>query len=289
MEFRHVAAVFAALFISSARLVAQAATPAAPPEGPAAAKEPAADGAAAPRPPEGSRIINLPSADAPRRGTLTVLFTHRFSQPVEQSDIHSLYSFDSGADIGIGLAYAPIDDLDVSLYRSSGLDVYELDVKYHVVSAGPLSAAVRLGGDWRTEANLQNRNGVFAQAILGLSLGSQVRLTAVPTYVSKTSGQRFVSPKPFYENLFSVPAAVSIAVTRSINVQGEVEPRLGKADSRGVAWIAAIEKTVVRHRFAFTVGNQRGTTVDQYIATDFSGLPSHGYYLGFNLVRQWKL
>ena len=289
MKFRHAAALSAALFISSARLVAQTATPAAPPEAPAAAKEPAADSAAAPRPPEGSRIINLPSADAPRRGTLTVLFTHRFSQPVEESDIHSLYSFDSGADIGIGLAYAPIDNLDVALYRSSGLDVYELDVKYHVLSAGPLSAAVRLGGDWRTEANLQNRNGIFAQAILGLSIGSRVRLTAVPTYVSKTSGQRFVSPKPFYENLFSVPAAVSIAVTRSINLQGEVEPRLGKADSRGVAWIAAIEKTVVRHRFAFTVGNQRGTTVDQYISTDFSGLPPHGYYLGFNLVRQWKL
>ncbi|MEP6768080.1 MAG: DUF5777 family beta-barrel protein [Acidobacteriota bacterium] len=289
MKFRALSALFAAILFPAAGLLAQTDAPAPTPEAAATAKEPLAGAPAAPRPPEGSRIINLPSADAPRRGTLTVLFTHRFSQPVEQSDIHSLYSFDSGADIGIGLAYAPIDNLDVSLYRSSGLDVYELDVKYHVLTAGPLSAAVRLGGDWRTEANLQNRNGIFAQAILGLSLGSRVRLTAVPTYVSKTSGQRFVSPKPFYENLFNVPAAVSIAVTRSINVQGEVEPRLGKADSRGVAWIAAIEKTVVRHRFAFTVGNQRGTTVDQYIATDFSGLPSHGYYLGFNLVRQWKL
>ena len=280
MKIQKATVLAAALLLSCARLPGQAATD---------ASAPATDATTAPRPPEGSRIINLPSAEVPRRGTLTVLFTHRFSQPVEQSDIHSLYSFDSGADIGIGLAYTPLDNLDVSLYRSSGLDVYELDVKYHVISHGPFSAGVRVGGDWRTQVGLQNRNGIFAQAIFGLSLGSRVRLTAVPTYVSKTSGQPFVSPRPFYENLFSVPGAISIAVTKTVNVQGEVAPRLGRADSQGVAWIVALEKTVVRHRFAFTVGNQRGTTVDQYIATDFSGLSPHNYYFGFNLVRQWKL
>ncbi len=282
MKKSHAAGLAAALWIIAARLSGQM-----PPDTPARRSE--AETTAAPRPPEGSRIVNLPSADAPRQGTLTVLFTHRFSQPVEQSDIHSLYSFDSGADIGIGLAYTPIDNLDVSLYRTSGLDIYELDVKYHVFSRGPFSAAVRLGGDWRTQVNLQNRNGVFAQGIFGWSFGPRVRLTAVPTWISKTSGQPFVSRKPFYENLFSVPAAIAIAVTRSVNVQAEVEPRLGRADAQGVAWIVALEKTVVRHRFAFTVGNQRGTTVDQYIATDFSGLSPHGYYFGFNLVRQWKL
>jgi hypothetical protein len=51
----------------------------------------------------------------------------------------------------------------------------------------------------------------------------------------------------------------------------------------------AIEKTVLRHRFAFTVGNLRETTVDQYVAPNFAGLPREDYYLGFNLVRQWKL
>lgn len=280
MKIQHALAVLGLFLLSSATLTGQAATD--PPA-------PATEAPTSPRPPEGSRIINLPSADVARKGTLTILFTHRFSQPVEQSDIHSLYSFDSGADIGIGLAYTPLENLDVSLYRTSGLDIYELDVKYHVISRGPFSAAVRVGGDWRTQVGLQNRNGVFAQAIFGVSLGSRIRLTAVPTYVSKTAGQPFVSPKPFYENLFTVPGAISVAVTKTINVQGEVASRLGRADSHGVAWIASLEKTVVRHRFAFTVGNQRGTTVDQYIATDFSGLSPHSYYLGFNLVRQWKL
>src|SRR3954465_473879 len=100
------------------------------------------------RSPEGSRIINFPSADVPRPGTLTLLFTHRFTQPLEDSDIHSLYSFDSGADIGIGLAYAPLRNLDVSLYRSSNQDVYELDAKYRVFATDSIATAVRAGGDW---------------------------------------------------------------------------------------------------------------------------------------------
>jgi hypothetical protein len=241
--------------------------------------------------PEGQRIINLPSAQVPAAGTLALLFTHRFSEPLADSDFHSLFSFDSGADIGIGLSYTPIENLEVSLYRSSHLDVYELDVKYAILAKGPFGLAARLGGDWRTERNQQNRNGVFAQAILGVSIGSRVRVTAVPTYVSKTSFTTATTPKPFYEDVFNVPVAVSIGVARTFNVQGEFTPRIGHADSTGVGWIASIEKTVPRHRFAFTVGNQRTTTVDQYVAwqPQFFGQSPHPYFIGFNIVRQWKL
>jgi hypothetical protein len=243
-----------------------------------------------PRPPEGQRIINLPSADTPPAGTLALIFTHRFSQPVEESDWHDLWSFDSGAEIGIGLSYTPIENLDVGAYRSSHLDVYELDAKYRLLK-GPLALAVRGGWDHRSERDLENRDTFFAQAIIAFSFLDRFRVTAVPTYVNKTAFESFVSLKPVYEDIFSVPVAVSIAITKTINVQGEVVYRVGKADSTGVGWIAAVEKTLLRHRFAFTVGNQRGTTVDQYVSWQpaFFGQSPHRYYLGFNLVRQWKL
>lgn len=245
---------------------------------------------AAPARPPGDRIINLPSAETPRPGTLTLSFAHRFAQSVEQSDIHSLYSFDSGAEIGIGLAYAPFKNLNISFYRSTNLEDYELDVKYRVLSAGPVAVALRVGGDWRTERNLQDRNGVFGQAVISVALGDRVRLSAVPTYVSLKSGANALV-RPFYRNVFNVSGAVSVGVTRTINLQGEVQPRDGRADSPGVGWIAAIEKTVPRHRFAFTVGNQRGTTVDQYVSwtPQFFGQSPHRYYFGFNLVRSWGL
>jgi hypothetical protein len=253
-----------------------------------------------PKPPEGPVIINLPSSDVPREGTLTLLFTHRFSQALQDSDIHSLFSFDSGADIGIGLWYAPIHGLDVGFYRSSNLDVYELSAKYQLPFQGAFHAAVRAGADFRTEKNLDqplpgqtssdySRNGFFAQGVVSYMIADRARFTLVPTYVSETSGQPFSTPKQSYKDLFSVPAAVSIRVLRSVNVQGEVYPRLGRADSQGVGWICAIEKTVPNHRFAFTVGNVRTTTVDQYISSVPFSVNPRDFYIGFNLVRQWKL
>ena len=249
---------------------------------------------AAPKPTEGPIIINLPSAEVPSVGALTLFFTHRFAEPLAKSDFHSLYSFDSGADIGIGLSYAPLPHTDVGFYRSSNLDVYEVFGKYQFLSKGMIRVAARAGGDFRTEKNLDIdpgyvRNGFFVQGIVAAVLFSRARITVVPTYVSETSGQLFTTPKSSYKNIFTIPIALSARITRSVNVQAEVYPRLSGIDSQGVGWTAAIEKTVLGHRFAFTVGNVRTTTVDQYVASVPFGINPHDYYIGFNLTRQWRL
>ncbi len=263
-------------------------------------------------PPEGSIIINLPSADLPKLGTLTLLISHRFSQSVPDSDSHTLFSFDSAANINIGLAYVPLQNLEVSLQRAParcfcglsgatsaksqrGLEIFEFAAKYRFLSSGPFRLSLRLGEDWRTAEGLEDRSGFFAQGVLGLSIGSRVRLTAVPTYVSRTSHSLLGEfPNP-YTDVFNVPFAVSVGVTRTVNVHGEVVPRVGDAGARGTGWIASVEKTVLRHRFAFTIGNLRATTVDQYIGSDFraaAALPafrSQDYFLGFNITRLWNL
>lgn len=260
------------------------------------------------RPIEGHVIINLPSAEVPREGTLTILFTHRFQQPVQDSDIHDLFSFDNGANIGIGLGYVPVKNLDISFYRSSELDVYEAAAKYQFLALGPFAAGVRLGEDWRTERGLSEQSSFFAQAMLAYSLGSYLRITAVPTYLSRTNGQSFIyqtaTPEdrscqltPFgsflcsglYDDIFNVPFAVSVAVTHSITIHGEVTPRIGKANSKGVGWVVSLEKSLLRHRFCFTAGNQRETTVDQYAASVPFNHRAKDIYLGFNIIRQWKL
>jgi hypothetical protein len=272
------------------------------------------------RPLEGSVIINLPSLDVPREGTLTLLFTHRFRQPVEGTTIHDLFSFDNGADIGIGLAYAPIRNLDVSFLRSSAnrLDPWEFAAKYRLYSSGLFGAALRVGGNIRSETGLHNRGSFFTQAVLAVTIGSRARVTVVPTYVTKIGGapnaypadqapphDRTCAPlsstpgsallcSSVYRNVFNVPAALSIAVTHSITVHAEVIPRYGRADSGGVGWSASVEKTLLRHRFCFTAGNQQATTVDQYAASlpyliRFLPHGNHAVYLGFNIGRQWLL
>jgi hypothetical protein len=261
--------------------------------------EPATETTPAPprRAPEGDHIVVLPTVQIGKVGTLTLLFTHRWETPVNDGDIHDLYSLDSGANIGIGFAYVPIERLDVSLFRSSDIDVYELAARWKAFEMGIFAAALRAGVDWRTETGAIydavpefSDSGVFVQVPLSVAITPRIQLTIVPTWVSETSAAPFVKPQPFYEDLFNVPAGISVGLGKGWNAHGEVYPGISDGDSPFTGWIASIEKTVLRHRFAVTCGNMRSTTVDQYVAPGFSGTGrAQDLYLGFNLVRSWNL
>lgn len=242
-----------------------------------------------PRAPEGSQIVNLPSIEVPANGTLGVRFTHRFSGPLNEADFHNFFTFDSSSSVGIGVSYSPLQSLELALDRSSSEDDYELSAKYRllpIAEGRPFGVAVRVGGNGRTSEQVEgDRYAFFAQGIGSLALGPRIRLTAVPTYVSNTA---------FFRNAFNVPVGISIAITRTVNVHGEFYPenrdfteRSGRRTRFG--WIASVEKTVLRHRFAFTVGNLRSTNVDQYTASDFGGGLPRDASIGFNLVRLWKV
>jgi hypothetical protein len=248
----------------------------------------AQEAAPRPRPPEGPVIIDLPSTEVPAAGTLGLMITHRFSSPVQGSDLHSLFSFDSGADIGLALSYVPLANLEIGMLRNKSLEDYEVAAKYRLPSlaGGALSAAVRGGLDYRARSNLTDHTSGFAQAILAVSLLSRIRVSVIPSYTSRTFGQITGVLIPPGREVFNVPVALSAAVTPSFNVHGEYVPR---HENPGAGWIVSIEKTVLRHRFAFTAGTLRPTTVDQYLSYDFEGLPKGNIYLGFNIVRQWKL
>src|SRR5206468_7164610 len=153
------------------------------------------------RPPEGTIIINLPSAEVNAPRTLQFLITHRFQQPIEGSTIHTLFSFDSAADLGLGLSYVPVKNLEVGFLRNKILEDYELSAKYAfpLPSRDRLGVALRVGGTARTQSIptvcetsprpngcsfADHRFSFFTQAIGAVTLFSRVRITAVPTYVS---------------------------------------------------------------------------------------------------------
>jgi len=248
----------------------------------------AQEGAQAPQPPEGSVIINLPSADPIREGSLQLLINHRFSDPVQGSTLHSFFSFFSGTDVAVGLSYAPLRGLEAGFLRGQTLEDWEVFAKYGVLSSpdSPLHAAVRIGGDIKGQKDFADRASFFAQAVVAFTIAGRVRVSAVPTFSTQATGQQDSLGGLRRANVLNVPLAISGRITRSINILGEFVPR---EDSPGAAWIAAIEKTVPRHRFSFSVGSLRDTTVDQYVASDFRGLSPHNIYFGFNIIRQWKL
>lgn len=268
------------------------------------------------RPIEANVIINLPSVEVPAAGTLTFLVTHRFRTALSTGNIHNFFTLDNGNDWGFGLWYAPVKNLNVGFYRTSQNGTYEASAQYEFPRICGFDASLRVGEDWRTNSAAYPQKSFFTQAVLAYSIGPYARITAVPTYLQRTYGELSfplpTSPNPgdqscrgvsdsdplvynchgIYGNIFNVPVGVSFAITHSITIHGEVTPRLGRANASGVGWVATVEKSLLRHRFAFFVGNQRNTTVDQYTA----GIPGgnafvrpSNVYIGFNLFRAWKL
>ena len=148
--------------------------------------------------PLGDTYLSLPSSHIAGNGSWEVKFTHRFNQSIDQGSfsdrVHSLFGLDSNADVGIGLSYTARPDLQFSFYRNNALDDIEVGAKYIVIQqapAIPFSAAVRAGGDWRTERDVNDRTSLFAQAILSHQFGRRAEVTAIPTYV--TDAGRVVS------------------------------------------------------------------------------------------------
>jgi hypothetical protein len=267
------------------------------------------------RPIESNVIVNLPSVDVPPEGTLTFLVTHRFTSSLQNGSLENFFTLDSGNDWGFGLWYAPLEKLNVGFYRTSDLATYEASAQYQLPSVCGFSSSLRFGADWRTSSIAASpMSSLFAQAVLAYSFGKYVRITAVPTYLQRANGTDldFDPPLPLppgdascrpsgnppplpqvvcsglYENVFNVPVGVSVALTHSITIHGEVYPRLSEVNSNGVGWSVTVEKSLLRHRFAFFAGNQRQTTVDQYTqAVPFRRDPGN-VYIGFNLYRAWK-
>jgi hypothetical protein len=299
--------ILAAVFLAGGLAVAQEA----PAPAPAAAGDTPAEGSPSvlkpSRPwlaPEGTLVVNLPSDQTIGRGLLQFLVTHRFRGAVRGSNGHSLYSIDSGAVFGFGLAYSPIERGEVSMYRSATQDDWEIAAKYAFVPAGNVfGAAIRAGGDDRRAPvvvtpsggqldDSRARTSFFAQGILSLHLANNhVEISAVPTYSSRTTAER---------RAFNVPLHAAAALGRSWNLQGEYQfQRKSVPDSIDI-WAIGIEKTLYRHRFSLVISNSTVTTVDQTLSGDASvafkrqqrnfetGFRNNDWHIGFNLVRLFK-
>jgi hypothetical protein len=299
--------ILAAVLLAGGLAFAQEVPPPAPPAAADGPSEGASAAVKSGRPwlaPEGSLVVNLPSDQTIGSGLLQFLVTHRFRGAVRGSNGHSLYSIDSGAVFGFGLAYSPIERAELSLYRSATQDDWEVAAKYAFVPAGKaFGAAIRAGGDDRRAPvvvtpsggqldDARARTSFFAQGILSLHLANnRVEVSAVPTYSSRTTSER---------RAFNVPLHAAAALGRSWNLQGEYQfQRKSVPDSIDI-WAIGIEKTLYRHRFSLVISNSTATAVDQTLSGDVSvafkrqqrnfenGFRNNDWHIGFNLVRLFK-
>ena len=250
--------------------------------------------------PLGNQLLSLPTNHISGARTWELLFTHRFNQSIDQgnlsSRVHSLFGLDSNADVGIGLSYVLQPRTMVSFYRSNAMDDVELAAKYIVMqqaSAIPLSAAVRVGGDWRTEADLRDRTSLFAQAILSRQFGPRVEVFALPTYATK-AGRAVggTTSQALFRNAFNVPVSAAVLITNGLSIVGELYPKnrdLPNGAHTDYGWALGLKEAVGGHHFEILLTNNNATHVDQYVTSTYMGSPLHrgDLHVGFNIERRF--
>ena len=250
--------------------------------------------------PLGDTLLSLPTSHIPSEGTWEVKFTHRFNQSLDQGSlserVHSLWGLDSNADVGLGLSYAPRRDLQLSFYRSNAMDDIELAAKYVVIQqaqAIPFSAAVRLGGDWRTEAALKDRTSLFGQVVLSRQLGRRAEVFALPTYVTNAGRQvNGTTSTALFDHAFNVPLGAAVMIRPALSLVGELIPKnhdLPNGTHAYFGWAVGLKRAIGGHYFEILVTNDNATHADQYVTSTYQGAPLQrgDLHIGFNIERRF--
>jgi hypothetical protein len=247
--------------------------------------------------PVGDILLTLPSSHIADARTWEIRFSHRFNQSLDSGNVlHSLFGLDGGANVGIGLSYVPIRDLQLAIERQSTLETFEGSAKYVITQQAhvlPFSAAVRWGVDWRNAQGLDDRSSYFAQAIVSHQFGSRFDVYVVPTWITNAgrtaNGTRSVA---LFDHAFNVPVGALVQLRPGISIVGEIIPPnhdLPDTVKADLGWSAGLKTAIGGHLFEVMLTNNTGMTTDQYITSTFNGAPfrSNDLRLGFNIERRW--
>lgn len=232
----------------------------------------------------GVRFLQTASPLVNDKGILEALFTHRFNEAVNRSGGNGLFGLDSGANVGLGLSYVPLDRLAVEVYRASAGGDYEFAAKYALLTATremPVGVSVRAGASWMTNYVLDRKFGGFGQVLVAGTIGDRVTIAAAPTFVANT---------PLFKNVFNVPLVLQVRLGNGFFATGDYIPRNRDFEGSVGQWSFALEKAVWHHRFAVWIGNSGATTVDQIMGGDYGGgVTDSNIRLGFNIIRQFAI
>ena len=212
-----------------------------------------------------------------------MLFSHRFQQAINDGDSHNLWGLDSGADVGLGLAWGATPHLDLSLYRASFQEDFELAGKFLLVEQAPrlpLTVAVRAGADLLRRPGVADPSRPFVQVLLARKLAPGINLLASPSWVGDT---------PRLRNAFNVPLGLTFPLPGKELLELEYVPANRDLKDSRDAWHVALSKALGGHIFEIVLGDSRATTVDQMLGGDSAaGFKTRDVRLGFNIIRDFS-
>jgi hypothetical protein len=247
-------------------------------------------------------IVTLPTTlQLPRFG-FNFRLTHRFLANLRQGSftdhLEDLFGLDNGAVIALELRFAPLDNLQVVVHRSSQDKTLQFSGQYDAIRQGrawPVSispiASIEgtnnfkgrgdTGGD---DHGHDHAGGGGAHrspalgAVVSRTLGDRLALYAVPMWVHDSArlpeGDR---------NTGFLGLGGRARLSRNVFVVAEVSPRIGGYAPGSPGYAFGIERRAGGHMFLLTFTNSVGTTFGQ---VSQGGFPDT-LYMGFNLGRKF--
>ena len=279
----------------SARIVA------APPPPPAATREPKLP--LRDQPTFDHTLVNLPTALPYERGSLSLRFTHRFTQPVlrvgEKCDgcagSSDLYGFDSFSFSSIGGTYGITNRLAATIYRSPLERDYELGGSVQLLrqqGREPFSAALRVTVESRLlfvpkkseEERFQTANFVLPVSRAISNLG-EIFVVPMFSYAANPLPPvgTGVAQGDHRHNLTVIGLGTSIRFRPRSAFVMEWMPRVAGFRASGTrnAYSFGILRSTNRHVFELVLTNSVATTTSRAVSTGTSD-----FALGFNLYRR---
>jgi hypothetical protein len=243
------------------------------------------------------RILALRTARPVRAGGYEFVIDHRAASPVYNSDSphpgadmwNNFLGFNGSMQIGLGLRYGVVDDLDVGIYRSHissvTTDTYEFDARYRFLTQESmgLDVAARAGVTWFSQPNAPDASGFYGQLLATRLLINRILVSGGVLYHSNsTNGDKYNQDKKY-----SVATALAVEARLAASVAFDAEVvscNMGYC-SKNPNFSAGFKYFTNRHTMALVVGNTQWISADGYVTN--TPTPYSKIAIGFNLTREY--
>jgi hypothetical protein len=217
------------------------------------------------------------------KGKMNFRLTHRFLRTLGDGDFGDLasrlFGFDSGAQIGLDLKYAPFRGGQIGIYRTSDRTI-QLQGQYNVVKDGNGPIGVGLVVNVDGTDNFSDEFSPGAAIVLSRELGERGAIYLQPSYVGNSN--LTAVPGDDYTVMAGLGARLRAGRNTYLFVEGS--PRVA-GFKQGVTQISfGFEQRYGGHVFQLNFSNGFGTTLAQVAR---GGTATDDWYLGFNLSRKF--
>ncbi|MBT8395915.1 MAG: hypothetical protein HKO65_07660 [Gemmatimonadetes bacterium] len=235
-----------------------------------------------------TQAINLPTAETLSQGEWQFEIAHRFLPAVSEGS-DALWGLDGPANMRLGLGYAPLDQLLVTLARSNFMDNWDLRAKLKVLEHGdgpfPLMAAIQGGVSWSSDVPERDSGDpgnfqYYGQLIVNTLVAERLAVGVVPSYLYNVLLDRIDPVQDLFWGFYG-----QLYLTDVVSVNAEWALGGNGAELDHDAGSFGIELETGGHFFKVFLTNSVRLNPTQFlVGTDFAFEPDE-WRLGFAITR----